>query len=143
MKTYIDKKSDIAKKWYLVDADGKVLGRVASKVASVLRGKHKPTYTPFLDMGDNVVVINTGKVRLTGNKELQKKYYRHTGYPGGIKERSYLEAMKKDPTFPMRKAIKGMLPHTKLGRKQLSNVKIYAGDVHPHEAQKPEILELP
>ena len=142
MKTYIDKKSDIAKKWYLVDADGKVLGRVASKVASVLRGKHKPTYTPFLDMGDNVVVINTGKVRLTGNKELQKKYYRHSGYPGGIKERSYLEAMKKDPTFPMRNAIKGMLPHNSLGRKQLSNVKIYAGDVHPHEAQKPEILEL-
>ena len=143
MKTYIDKKSDIAKKWYLVDADGKVLGRVASKVASLLRGKHKPTYTPFLDMGDNVVVINTGKVRLTGNKELQKKYYRHTGYPGGIRERSYLEAMKKDPTFPMRNAIKGMLPHNRLGRKQLSNVKIYAGDVHPHEAQKPEILELP
>lgn len=142
MKTYIDKKSDIAKKWYLVDADGKVLGRVASKVASVLRGKHKPNYTPFFDMGDNVVVINSGKVRLTGNKELQKKYYRHSGYPGGIKEKSYLEVMKKDPTFAMRNAIKGMLPHNRLGRKQLSNVKIYAGDVHPHEAQKPEILEL-
>jgi large subunit ribosomal protein L13 len=142
MKTYIDKKSDIAKKWYLVDADGKVLGRVASKVASVLRGKHKPTYTPFLDMGDNVVVINAGKVRLTGNKELQKKYYRHSGYPGGIKEKSYLDVMKKDPTFPMRNAIKGMLPHNSLGRKQLSNVKIYAGDVHPHEAQTPEILDV-
>ena len=142
MKTYIDKKSDIAKKWYLVDADGKVLGRVATKVASVLRGKHKPTYTPFLDMGDNVIVINAGKVRLTGHKELQKKYYRHSGYPGGIKEKSYLDVMKDDPTFAMRNAIKGMLPHNSLGRKQLSNVKIYAGDVHPHEAQTPEILEL-
>ncbi len=143
MKTYIDKKCDITKKWYIVDVDGKVLGRAASKVASVLRGKHKPNYTPFFDMGDNVVVINAGKVRVTGNKELQKKYYRHSGYPGGIKERSFLEAMKKDPTFPMRNAIKGMLPHNYLGRKQLSNVKIYAGVVHSQEAQKPEILELP
>jgi large subunit ribosomal protein L13 len=142
MKTYIDKKSDITKKWYLVDADGKILGRVASKVAAVLRGKHKPNYTPFFDMGDNVVIINAGKVRLSGNKELNKKYYRHSGYPGGIKEKPFQEVMKKDPTFAMRNAIKGMLPHNRLGRKQLSNVKIYAGDTHPHEAQKPEVLEL-
>jgi large subunit ribosomal protein L13 len=142
MKTYVDKKSDITKKWYLVDADGKILGRVASKVAAVLRGKHKPNYTPFFDMGDNVIVINAGKVRLSGNKELKKKYYRHSGYPGGIKEKSYQEIMQQDPTFAMRNAIKGMLPHNRLGRKQLSNVKIYASDVHPHEAQKPEVLEL-
>jgi large subunit ribosomal protein L13 len=142
MKTYIDKKNDITKKWYLVNADGKILGRVASKVAAVLRGKHKPNYTPFFDMGDNVVVINAGKVRLSGSKELKKKYYRHSGYPGGLKEKSFQEVMNKDPAFVMRNAIKGMLPHNRLGRKQLSNVKIYAGDVHPHEAQKPEVLEL-
>ena len=142
MKTYINKKSDVTKKWYLVDANDKVLGRVVSKVASLLRGKHKPTYTPSVDMGDNVIIINAAKVKLTGNKPLNKKYYRHSGYPGGLKERTFLDMMKSDPTFAIRNAVKGMLPHNRLGRKQLLHVKIYAGEDHPHQAQKPEILEI-
>ncbi|MBA7647246.1 50S ribosomal protein L13 [subsurface metagenome] len=142
MKTYITKKSDITKKWYLIDANDKVLGRTVSKVASLLRGKHKPNYTPSVDMGDNVIIINAAKVKLTGNKPLNKKYYRHSGYPGGLKERSFLDMMKRDPTFAIRNAVKGMLPHNRLGRKQLLHVKIYAGENHPHQAQKPEILEI-
>jgi len=142
MKTYINKRSDVTKKWYLVDANDKVLGRVVSKVASLLRGKHKPTYTPSVDMGDNVIIINAAKVKLTGNKPLNKKYYRHSGYPGGLKERTFLDMMKSDPTFAIRNAVKGMLPHNRLGRKQLLHVKIYAGEDHPHQAQKPEILEI-
>jgi large subunit ribosomal protein L13 len=118
MKTYTAKKQDIEKKWYLIDAKDKVLGHV--------------------DMGDNVIIINADKVRLTGEKSLKKVYYRHSGYPGGLKETTFLEIMKKDPTFALRNAIKGMLPHTRLGRKQLLNVKIYAGENHPHQAQKPE-----
>ncbi len=142
MKTYINKKSDITKKWYLIDANDKVLGRIVSKVASLLRGKHKPTYTPSVDMGDNVIIINAAKVKLTGNKPFKKKYYRHSGYPGGLKERNFLDMMKRDPTFAIRNAVKGMLPHNRLGRKQLLHVKIYAGEDHPHQAQKPEILEI-
>jgi large subunit ribosomal protein L13 len=142
MKTYIVKKDAIEKKWYLVDAEGKVLGRVASTVASILRGKHKPDYTPSMDMGDNVIIVNAAKVKLTGNKPFSKKYYRHSGYPGGLKEKSFSEVMKIDPTFTLRNAIKGMLPHNRLGRKQLLNVKIYAGENHPHHAQKPEAYEL-
>jgi large subunit ribosomal protein L13 len=137
-KTYTAKKQDIEKKWYLIDAKDKVLGRVASRAASILKGKHKATYTPHVDMGDNVIIINADKVRLTGEKSLKKVYYRHSGYPGGLKETTFLEIMKKDPTFALRNAIKGMLPHTRLGRKQLLNVKIYAGENHPHQAQKPE-----
>jgi len=142
MKTYTLKKDAIEKKWYLVDAEGKVLGRVASTVASILRGKHKPDYTPSMDMGDNVIIVNAAKVKLTGNKPFNKKYYRHSGYPGGIKEKNFLEVMKSDPTFALRNAIRGMLPHNRLGRKQLLNVKIYAGGSHPHHAQKPETYEL-
>ena len=142
MKTYTVSKDAIKKKWYLVDAEGKVLGRVASSVAAILRGKHKPDYTPFMDMGDNVIIVNAAKVKLTGNKPLKKKYYRHSGYPGGIKEKSFSEVMKSDPTFALRNAIRGMLPHNRLGRKQLLNVKIYAGENHPHQAQKPEAYEL-
>jgi len=142
MKTYINKKSDVTKKWYLIDANDKVLGRIVSKVASLLRGKHKPTYTPSVDMGDNVIIINAAKVKLTGNKPSNKKYYRHSGYPGGLKERTFLDMMKINPTFAIRNAVKGMLPHNRLGRKQLLHVKIYAGEDHPHQAQKPEILEI-
>jgi large subunit ribosomal protein L13 len=142
MKTYTVKKDEIKKHWYLVDAEDKVLGRIASKVASILRGKHKPNYTPYLDMGDNVIIINSSKVRLTGGKPLKKSYYHHTGYPGGISRTGYLDMMKKDPTFALRNAIRGMLPKNRLGRRQLLNVKIYAGGKHPHEAQKPVKLDI-
>lgn len=142
MKTYAAKKEEVTKKWWLIDAQDKVLGRVASQVASILKGKHKAIYTPHVDMGDNVIIINADKVRLTGSKPFKKVYYRYSGYPGGLKETPYFEMMKRDPTFALRNAIKGMLPHTRLGRKQLLNVKIYAGETHPHHAQKPEKLEI-
>jgi large subunit ribosomal protein L13 len=142
MKTFVAKKEEVQKKWYLIDARDQVLGRVATRVASILRGKNKPTFTPHIDMGDNVIVINAGQVRLTGTKSVKKAYYRHSGYPGGIKKTPFLEMMKKDPTFAVRNAVKGMLPHNRLGRKQLLNVKIYAGENHPHQAQKPEKIEL-
>jgi len=142
MKTYSIKKQEVVKKWYLIDAEDQVLGRVASRVASILRGKHKATYTPHVDMGDNVIIINAERVKLTGAKPLKKMYYRHSGYPGGLKETSYLDMMRKDPTFALKKAIKGMLPHNRLGRRQLLHVKIYTGGNHPHVAQKPEKIEL-
>ncbi len=142
MKTYSIKKQEVVKKWYLIDADNQVLGRVASRVASILRGKHKATYTPHVDMGDNVIIINSDKVKLTGTKPFKKMYYRHSGYPGGLRETSYLEMMQKDPTFALKNAVKGMLPHNRLGRRQLLHVKIYAGESHPHEAQKPEKIEI-
>jgi len=142
MKTYAVKKEEVTKKWYLIDAKNEVLGRVASQVASILKGKHKAIYTPHVDMGDNVIIINADKVKVTGGKPLKKIYYRHSGYPGGLKAISYQEMMKKDPTFALRHAIKGMLPHNRLGRKQLLNVKIYAGENHPHQAQQPEKLEI-
>jgi large subunit ribosomal protein L13 len=142
MKTYTEKKVNVDQKWWLIDAEDKVLGRVASTVASLLRGKHKPTYTPFVDMGDYVVIINSAKLKLTGNKSSSKLYYRHTGYPGGLKVRTYSEMMKKDPTFVLRNAIKGMLPHNRLGRRQLLHVKIYPGEEHSHQAQKPEPFKI-
>lgn len=142
MKTYAAKKEEVTKKWYLIDAEDKVLGRVASQVASILKGKRKAIYTPHVDMGDNVIIINAEKVKITGAKPIKKIYYRHSGYPGGLKATPYQEMMKKDPTFALRHAIRGMLPHNRLGRKQLLNVKIYAGESHPHQAQKPEKLEI-
>jgi large subunit ribosomal protein L13 len=142
MKTYAVKKEEVTKKWYLIDAEGKVLGRVASQVAAILKGKNKAIYTPHVDMGDNVIIINAAKVKVTGSKPVKKMYYRHSGYPGGLKAVSYQEMMEKDPTFALRHAIKGMLPHNRLGRKQLLNVKIYADESHPHQAQKPEKLEI-
>ncbi len=142
MKTYAIKKQEVVKKWYLIDAEDQVLGRVASRIASILRGKHKATYTPHVDMGDNVIVINADKVKLTGTKPFKKMYYRHSNYPGGLRETSYFEMMQKDPTFALRNAIKGMLPHNRLSRRQLLHVKIYAGGSHPHEAQKPEKIEI-
>ncbi len=142
MKTYNLKTEEIEKKWYIIDANNRVLGRVASRAASILKGKHKATYTPHLDMGDNVIIVNADKVRLTGSKATKKVYYRHTGYPGGLKQTPYLEMMKKDPTFALRSAIMGMLPRNRLGRKQLLHVKIYAGENHPHQAQTPEKIEF-
>lgn len=141
-KTFSAKQSDIEKNWILVDAEDQPLGRLASKVATFLRGKHKPTFTPHMDMGDNVVIINAEKVKLTGNKLQNKQYFRHTGYPGSESFTTAEEMMEKDPTFVIKKAIKGMLPKNKLSRKLLTNVRIYAGPVHNHEAQQPEKIEL-
>ena len=141
-KTFYAKKEEIDKKWFIIDAKDKVLGRVASKVAHILRGKHKPEYTPSVDMGDFIVIINADKVRVTGNKQFKKNYYHHSGYPGGLREIPYYKMMEKDPTFALKNAIKGMLPHNRLGRKQLKHVKIYAGENHPHAAQQPDIIDI-
>ncbi len=142
MKTYSLKVNDIQKKWYIVDAQGKTLGRLASQLAAILRGKHKPTFTPHMDMGDNVVVVNAEKVLLTGRKAEQKVYYRHSGYPGGLKTTSFSDMIEKKPTQVITLAVKGMLPHNRLGRKILSHLKVYSGTEHPHEGQNPEKLEL-
>ncbi len=141
-KTYSAKASDIDKKWVLVDAEGHSLGRVASKVATLLRGKHKPTFTPHMDTGDNVVVINAAKIELTGNKLQQKEYFRYTGYPGGERYTSAEEMLDEKPTFLMKNAVKGMLPKNKLSNKLMTNLRIYASPVHEQEAQKPEKIEL-
>ena len=142
MKTYTPKKGDIERRWYLVDADGQVLGRLATKVASVLRGKHKPQYTPFLDTGDHVIVVNAAKVVLTGNKRDNKVYYRHSGYPGGLKQTTCKEIMETHPERVVMMAVKGMLPHNALGRAMLKKLRVYAGPEHDQEAQKPEPLSV-
>ena len=142
MKTYIPKEAEIVKKWNLVDAEGKILGRLASKIAQILSGKNKPIYTPHLDVGDFVVVINAQKVKVTGGKEEKKIYYHHTGYPGGIKGIVYEDLLKKKPEMIIREAVKGMLPKSKLGRKMFKKLKVYAGEKHPHQAQKLEKMEL-
>jgi len=142
MKTYIPKLSEIERKWYVVNAEGKILGRLSSRIAQILSGKDKPIYTPHLDVGDFVVVINAEKVKVTGNKEEKKIYYRHTGYPGGLKERTYKEQLDKKPQDIIRKAVRGMLPKSKLGRHMFEKLKVYAGPQHPHQAQKPEQLDL-
>jgi large subunit ribosomal protein L13 len=142
MKTYQAKKEELEHQWYLVNAEGKVLGRLATKLADLLRGKTKPTYTPHLDTGDFVVVVNAGKVALTGRKFKDKMYYHHTGYPGGIKEISAEKLLAKKPTEMIRIAVKGMLPKNSLGRQMLRKLKLYAGPNHPHEAQKPITLEI-
>jgi len=136
------KSSDVEKKWYVVDAKDQVLGRLASKIASILRGKHKPVFTPNMDNGDYVIVINADKVRLTGKREELKTYIRYTGYPGGQKVTSFKEMIAKKPEFVIYHAVKGMLPKNRLGRKIIKNLKIYAGETHPHSAQKPETLSL-
>ncbi|AKA49912.1 50S ribosomal protein L13 [Mycoplasmopsis gallinacea] len=130
------------KKWYVIDAEGQVLGRLASFVASVLRGKHKPTFTPNADMGDNIIIVNADKVVLTGNKEEDKIYYSHSGYPGGLKSITAAKLRVKKPIALLEKAIFGMLPHTKLGNKQRRNLFVYAGPEHQHASQKPERLEV-
>ena len=142
MKTYLAPVNEIEKKWYVVDAKDKILGRLATEIASRLRGKHKPTFSPFIDNGDYIIVTNADKVSLTGNKWDDKKYYRHTGYMGGIKEASAKELLEKHPTDLVMKAVKGMLPKNKIGRAQLKKLKIYAGAEHPHAAQQPEQLEI-
>jgi large subunit ribosomal protein L13 len=142
MKTYQATKEELDPKWYVVNAEGKVLGRLSTELAKILKGKNKPTYTPHLDTGDFVVVINAGKVTLTGNKLKDKIYYHHTGYPGGIKQTSAEKLLAKKPTEIIRIAVKGMLPKNSLGRQMLRKLKIYAGPNHPHEAQKPAPLEL-
>lgn len=142
MKTYQPKKEEIVRRWYLVDAKGKVLGRLAANLARVLRGKTKAIYAPHLDTGDFVVVVNAEKVSLTGKKMKDKKYYHHTGYPGGIRETSAEKLLAKKPTELLRRAVKGMLPKDSLGRQMLRKLKVYAGPSHPHEAQKPVPLDL-
>ncbi len=138
MKTYSPKLQDINAKWYVVDADGMVLGRLASKIAQVLRGKHKPIWAPHIDTGDFVVVVNADKIRVTGRKAEQKKYYRHSGYPGGLKVTPYKSMMEKKPDFILQEAVRGMLPHNRLGRQMLKKLKVYVSSDHPHTAQKPE-----
>ncbi len=142
MKTFMPKADAIQRKWYIVDADGLVLGRLASQVAGILRGKHKPIYTPFVDTGDHVIIINADKAILTGRKLDEKIYYKHTGYPGGLKEIVYRKLMADKPDFAVKKAIVGMLPKGPLGRQMATKLRVYAGTEHGHEAQQPEKLEL-
>lgn len=142
MKTFMAKAADVDRKWYVLDAQGKTLGSVAAEVARLLRGKHKPIFTPHVDTGDYVIVVNADKVVLTGKKYKQKFYYRHTGYPGGLKAVNYEKLMKKKPEFVIKKAVKGMLPHNRLGAAVLKKLKVYRGPEHPHEAQKPQIWEM-
>jgi len=141
-KTYSPKVGDIERQWFVVDATDQVLGRLASKVAQVLRGKGKPIYAPHADVGDHVIVINAEKVKVTGRKAEQKLYYRHTGYPGGIRSTSYSEMMEKHPERIVQKAVRGMLPHNSLGRRMFKKLRVYAGSEHRHAAQKPVPLEL-
>ncbi|MGO4987807.1 MAG: 50S ribosomal protein L13 [Gallicola sp.] len=142
MKSYVAKAGDIQRKWYVVDATDVVLGRLASNVASVLRGKNKPTYTPSMDTGDYVIVINADKIRLTGNKLQQKEYKYYTGYAGGLKTIRYDELLEKKPEKVIELAVKGMLPKGPLGRQMYKKLKVYAGPNHDHEAQQPEVLEI-
>lgn len=143
MRTYTPRAGDIERGWRLVDADGLVLGRLAAEVARVLRGKHRPIFTPHLDTGDHVVVVNAAKVVMTADKASGKFAYRHSGYPGGLKRTSYAELLDRTPEELVRRAVRGMLPKGTLGRQQLSKLKVYAGPDHPHGAQAPQPLELP
>jgi large subunit ribosomal protein L13 len=142
MKTYLTPVNEIEKDWYVVNAEDKILGRLAAEIASRLRGKHKPGFSTFIDNGDFIVVTNADKIKLTGNKWEKKKYYRHTGYMGGIKEATAQELLDKHPTQLLEKAVKGMLPKNKLGRAQMKKLKIYAGSEHPHKAQQPVELDI-
>jgi large subunit ribosomal protein L13 len=141
MKTYATKKKDVERKWHVIDASDMALGRLATRVANLLMGKHKPMYVPYLDTGDFVIVTNAAHVKITGNKAKQKMYYRHSGYPGGLKSRTFEEVIKTHPERVVEHAVKGMLPHTSLGRSMYKKLKVYAGSNHPHEAQvgKPEV----
>lgn len=141
-KTYWGKPSDIERKWYLVDAEGEVLGRLASGVATMLMGKNKPVYSPNMDTGDYVVVVNSDKIRLTGGKDRKKKHYHHSGYPGGLKETLLQERMEKSPEEVVYHAVRGMLPHNRLGRAMIKKLHVYRGADHPHGAQKPEPLKI-
>ena len=142
MKTYSAKPLEVERKWWVVDAEGQTLGRLASTVANILRGKNKPQYTPHVDTGDFVIVINSSKVIVSGNKETDKKYYRHSGYPGGLKVETFKSLMEKNPVAAVEKAVKGMLPHNTLGQEQFNKLKVYAGAEHPHQAQNPQVYEM-
>ncbi len=142
MKTYVASTEDRDRQWVVVDAEGQTLGRLATRIADALRGKRKPTYTPHLDVGDFVVVVNAEKISVTGSKRTEKLYHRHSGYPGGLRTRTLTEMLEKRPEEVIRLAVKGMLPKNRLGRKQLTKLKVYAGPEHPHAAQKPQKLEI-
>ena len=142
MKTYNPKPGEIQRDWLIVDAEGKTLGRLATQIAERLRGKNKPQFAPHVDIGDFVVVVNAEKIAVTGKKLEQKIYYKHSGYPGGLRERTLKEQLNRQPTEVLRKAVKGMLPRNRLGRQQLTKLKIYAGPDHPHDAQAPTTLEV-
>ncbi|MCH2446189.1 MAG: 50S ribosomal protein L13 [Candidatus Marinimicrobia bacterium] len=142
MKTYSIKADEIHKDWFVADAENKALGRLASKVAQTLKGKHKPTYTPHMDMGDFVVVVNAEKIRVSGNKEMQKTYFSHSGYPGGTKEVDLYTMRRRHPERVIQNAVKGMLPHNRLGRQMMRNLKIYSGPDHPHSSQQPKVMEF-
>lgn len=143
MKTLVVKPQDVERKWYVIDADGVVLGKLAVQVATLLRGKHKPEFTPYQELGDYVIVVNAEKIAVTGRKRSGKTYYRHSGYPGGITATPFAKALKKNAAFPVEHAVRGMLPKNRMGRKLFTNMKVYVGPEHPHEAQKPEKIELP
>lgn len=142
MRTYTPKPGEVTQTWYVIDATDVVLGRLASQVATLLRGKHKPSFAPHVDTGDFVIVVNADKVALTGSKREQKIDYRHSGYPGGLRATSYVELLEKNPRRAVEKAVKGMLPHTSLGRRMLTKLKVYTGPDHPHQAQKPVPFEI-
>ena len=142
MKTFMQKKETVERKWYVIDAEGKNLGRVATKAATILRGKHKPTFTPHIDCGDYVIITNASKVNLTGNKLNDKMYYNHSGYPGGLRERNAEVMIEKYPEEMLERAVKGMLPHNRLGRAMGKKLFVYAEGTHKHEAQKPVAIEI-
>ncbi len=142
VRTYSAKEADIKRKWYVVDAAGKTLGRLATQVAIVLRGKHKPIFTPHVDTGDHVIVVNAEKIHLTGEKVRQKTYYRHSGYPGGLKAETVKDLLARKPSVIVERAIKGMLPKTPLGKQMARKLNVYAGPTHPHQAQRPEAMAL-
>ena len=142
MKTYVATPADRERNWFVVDASGKTLGRLATQIADALRGKRKPQYTPHVDVGDFVIVVNSEKVAVTGNKQADKRYYRHSGYPGGLRSRSLQEMLDRQPEEVIRKAVRGMMPRNRLGRKQLTKLKVYAGPDHPHAAQQPRAMEV-
>jgi large subunit ribosomal protein L13 len=142
VKTYAVKASEIERQWWVVDASDQTLGRLATRIATLLEGKHKPIYSPHLDTGDHVVGVNAGRVRVTGNKLVQKRYYRHSGYPGGLKEESLQALLARKPELVIERAVKGMLPQNRLGRAMIKKLKVYSGAEHPHQAQQPQAAEL-
>lgn len=142
MKTYVTKPAEVERNWYVIDAEGQTLGRLASKIATLLRGKHKPIYSPSVDCGDYVIVVNAKKIQVTGQRMDQKVYYRHSGYPGGLTEITLRQQLEKHPTRVIELAVRGMLPKNKLGRKMIKKLKVYAGEEHPHQAQQPVAMEL-
>ncbi|MEG3066927.1 MAG: 50S ribosomal protein L13 [Syntrophaceticus schinkii] len=142
MRTYMAKPDEVQRKWYLIDAEDKTLGRLATEVERILRGKHKPTFTPHIDTGDHVIVVNAEKVKVTGNKFKDKQYYRHTGYPGGLKVINFAALISKKPEQVIEKAVWGMIPHNRLGRSVIKKLRVYRGPNHPHAAQSPEVWEM-